>query len=117
LNITKPSAPTEILIFHVITLRNYQYYSTTQNTLIGKKDDITLHVLTLEQGTNQVTFQFVGGLFINFAAESKIALAGHIVYPLLRLLFAATTESELSKIISHPAKQPNLWRYLIESED
>ena len=61
-----------------------------------------MHVLTLEQGTKQVTFEFIGGLFINFTSESKIALAGYVVYLLLCLLLAATTYSELSKIISHP---------------
>jgi hypothetical protein len=67
-----------------------------------------MHVFTLKQGTKQVTFEFVGGLFINFASESKIALAGHIVYLLLRLLFTARTDSKLSKNVSHTAKHPNL---------
>jgi hypothetical protein len=91
-----------------ITPCNYQHYSATQNTLTETEDEITLHVFTLEQGTKQVTFEFVGGLLVNFASESKIALAGHIIYPLLRLLFTATTDRELSKTVSHPANHPNM---------
>jgi hypothetical protein len=44
------------------------------------------------------TFQLVGGFLVNLAPEPKVALAGHVVYPLLRLLLATSVTNNRAKI-------------------